>query len=404
MQRVLFVDDEPMILHGLRRTLRGMPEGWKMDFTDSGAAALELLRQGPFDVVVSDMRMPGMNGVQLLTEIKRLYPDIIRMVLSGHAETNVVMQAFGVTQQYLTKPCDQQMLRETLDRALTLKRRLNSDGVKQAVGSLESLPSLPAVYQELVACLKSPDASLTEVAHIISGDVGMTIGILKVVNSAYFSLPKPLATIERAVAFLGLKTIMALALEHGLFGGGQAMPAIPGFSLDQLRRHSLATATVARVLARQETVTAPFSDEAFIAGVLHAMGQLVLASSMPERYDKVAELARSEGLAWHEAEQELLQTTHAEAGAYLLGLWGFPNPLVEAVLFHTAPSQAPTPGWALPGVIHVASALAAHPGVADPDDPVLGLEPGYLQGLGLKDRWPDWREACRNVLAGSPEP
>lgn len=404
MKQVLFVDDEPMILDGLRRMLRGMRQEWEMHFAESGPAALELLARGPFDVVISDMCMPGMNGAELLAEIKRLYPDIIRLVLSGHAETDVVMQAFGVTQQYLAKPCDQQTLRGTVDRALTLKQRLNNDSVKRVVGSIDALPSLPVVYQELVACLKSPDASLAEVGRIISGDVGMTVGILKVVNFAYFGLPKPLAAIERAVAFLGLETVMALTLEHGLFGGGQDLPAIPGFSLDQLRRSSLATAAVARVLARQETVTEHLTDEAFITGVLHDMGQLVLVSGMPERYGKVGELAQSKGLAWHEAEQELLQTTHAEAGAYLLGLWGFPNPVVEAVLFHTAPSQAPTQGWGLPGLIHVSCSLAAHPEVADPDDPILGLEPGYLEGLDLKDRWPAWQEACRPMLAGSPGP
>lgn len=214
-----------------------------------------------------------------------------------------------------------------------------------------------------------------------------------------------LANFHTSLWQLGLLlAIMALTLEHSLFGGGQAMAAIPGFSLDQLRRSSLATAAVARVLARQESVTEELGDEAFITGVLHDMGQLVLASGMPERYGEVGALAQSKGLAWHEAEQELLQTTHAEAGAYLLGLWGFPNPLVEAVLFHAAPGQAPTPGWGLPGLIHVSSSLAAHPEVADPDDPILGLEPGYLEGLGLKGRWPAWQEACKAALGGSVGP
>lgn len=401
MNRVLFVDDEPLVLEGLRRMLRGMRQEWQMEFSESGAAALELVVHEPCDVVVSDMRMPGMNGAQLLTEIKRLRPDVIRVVLSGHAETDAVMQAFGVAQQYLTKPCDQQTLRQTVDRALGLKQRLQNDAVKRAVGSLDSLPTLPAVYQQLVTCLQSPDASLVDVGRIISGDVGMTASILKVVNSAYFGLGKPIKTIDNAVVFLGLSTVMALTLEHGLFGGGQAMPAIPGFSLDDLRRHSLATAAAARVIAGEEAGTENLTDEAFVTGVMHDMGRLVLALSMPERYGEVAALVGSQGLAWHEAERELLQATHAEAGAYLLGLWGFPNTVVEGVLFHPAPGQAPSQGWGLPGIMHVAAAMAARPGATDADDPALGLEPGYLEKLGLKDRWAAWHEACRPVLAGS---
>lgn len=402
MKRVLFVDDEPLILDGLRRMLHSMRQEWAMQFADSGASALEHLAQEPCDVVVSDMRMPGMNGAQLLSEVKRLYPDVVRIVLSGHAETDLVMQAFGITQQYISKPCDPQTLRQTVDRALALKQRLYNDNVRLVIGRMGALPNLPGVYQELVACLKSPDASLAQVSRIIASDIGMTAGILKVVNSAYFSLPKPMATIERALTLLGLKTVMALTLEHGLFCGRPAMLAVPGFSLEQLRRRSLATAAVARTLAAQEKVTEALTDEAFITGMLHDMGQLVLASGMPDRYGEVSALARERGLAWHVAESEILQTTHAEAGAYLLGLWGFPNPVVEAVLFHPAPSQAPTPGWGLPGLIHVAAAMAAHPGVTDPDDPTLGLEPGYLDELGLKDRWPAWRDACNAALTGEP--
>ncbi len=401
MQRILFVDDEPRILDGLRRMLRGLRQEWDMHFAESGAAALELLAQQPFEVLVTDMRMPGMSGAELLARVKELHPDVVRIVLSGHAERDAVMQTFGVSQQYLTKPSDQATVQRAVNRALVLRERLASPHIKQVLGGMSGLPALPSVYQELVACLKSPDVSLGEVGRIIGSDVGMTAAILKIVNSAYFGLPRPLATIERAVAFLGLDTVMSLTLEHGLFGSGEALIAVPGLNGDELRRRSLKIAAVARVLAKQEEVTRECGDEAFLAGVLHDFGMLLLASGLPERYAQVGTLAQSRPLPWEEAEREVLQTTHAEAGAYLLGLWGFEDSLIEAVLFHATPGQAPTPEWGLAGLVHVASAMVAHPQLTDPDDPALGLEPGYLARLGLRDRWPAWHEACAGVLSGS---
>jgi CheY-like chemotaxis protein len=85
-KRLLFVDDEAMVLDGLRRALHGMREGWEMRFVESGAAALEALEKERYDAVVSDMRMPMMDGAQLLEEVKQRYPDMVRMILSGAVE------------------------------------------------------------------------------------------------------------------------------------------------------------------------------------------------------------------------------------------------------------------------------------------------------------------------------
>lgn len=404
MKHILFVDDESRILDGLRRMLRSLRNEWDMQFAGSGAEALELLGQQPFDIVVSDMRMPGMSGAELLAMVKTRHPDVVRIVLSGHADSSAVMAAFGVAQQYLMKPCDQVIMQHTVNRALALKERLGSPQVRQVVGSLTGLPTLPSVYQELVAYLKSPNAALPQVARIIAKDVGMTAAMLKVVNSAYFNLPKPIATIERAVSFLGLDAIMALTLDHGLFGQGHALPEVAGFDPEQLRRHSLKSAALARALAESTDATRNLADEAFLAGVLHDVGKLVLAMSVPTRYCETRTMAAAEALPYYAAEQKLLQTHHGEVGAYLLGLWGFPDSLVEATLFHDVPLDAPTRTWALPAIVHLASAMASAPEVKDPADPALQLQPGFREHYNLDEHWPAWHAACRDALAESVTP
>jgi len=401
--RILFVDDEPRILDGLRRLLRSLRDEWDIHFADGGAKALELMASLPMDVIVTDMHMPGMSGAELLAEVRTLYPDTIRIVLSGHAETDAVMQTFGIAQQYLTKPCDQQLIRTTVKRALALRQQVGIQIAKDAMGSLSSLPALPAVYQQLVGCLKAPDATLADVAAIVREDIAMTVAILKVVNSAYFGLAKPITAIERAVSFLGINAIMALVLQHDLFGTGRVLPAIPGFDPQTLRRKSMRTAAIARRIAREEVSSQSQEDDAFLAGLLHHVGKLSLAAALPDRYVEVGRLATERGLLWRDAEREILQTTHAEVGAYLLGLWGFHDSVIDAVLFHDNPSQASSSEWGLPGIVHVAGVMASNPQLEDPDDPRGGMEVGYLADRGLVGRWSVWRTACREILDGSAQ-
>ncbi len=138
-RRILFVDDEPLVLQGLQRMLRTMRNEWDMAFAEGGEAGLALLAEAPFDVVVSDMRMPGMNGAQFLREVMRLYPTTVRLVLSGHADKDLVSQCVGVAHQYLNKPCDADTLKSTIQNALFLGNELASNDVKKIIGSIDTL-------------------------------------------------------------------------------------------------------------------------------------------------------------------------------------------------------------------------------------------------------------------------
>ena len=103
--RILFVDDEPLVLQGLQRMLRPMRNEWEMAFVESGRRALEEMATLPFQVVVSDMRMPGMNGAQFLSHVQELYPRTVRLILSGHADKDLIMKCVGTAHQFLAKPC-----------------------------------------------------------------------------------------------------------------------------------------------------------------------------------------------------------------------------------------------------------------------------------------------------------
>ena len=394
--RVIFVDDEPRVLEGLKRMLRPKRNEWQMTFVGSAQAALDALRAEPCEVVVTDMRMPGMSGAELLEVVQREYPDTIRLILSGQAETESVMKALGVSHQFLSKPCDADILQGTIARAFTLRDLAGNPAVKTLVARINKLPTLPATYRKLVECLKSPDADMNDVAQIISHDPSMSARLLKVVNSAYFGLAKPVADVARAGALLGLDRIMSLVLGQGLFAGGDG-PQVRGFSLEALWTHSLATATAAHRIAICEELDKDQVAAAFLAGMLHDIGKLVLAMGVPDEYARVLELARGRPGSERELETLELQAAHTDVGAYLVGLWGLPNNIAEAIAFHEDPGQCLGP-FSLPGIVHVADRIAHHPGIADPRTPELHLNYSYLEKNDRGERWNEWRQMCAGAI------
>jgi YesN/AraC family two-component response regulator len=186
-KRILFVDDDPNVLQGLRRMFRPLRHEWDMTFIESGQEALALLAHTPCDVVVSDMRMPEMNGVQLLMAVKERYPHIIRIVLSGYAGHELLLPSVKLAHQYLSKPCDAAILQTAINRTCTLYELLSKETLQRLVAGITLLPSLPTLYQEIMEAVHSPNSSLAQIGKIIEQDLGMTAKILQLVNSAFFA-------------------------------------------------------------------------------------------------------------------------------------------------------------------------------------------------------------------------
>jgi HD-like signal output (HDOD) protein len=381
--------------------LRPKRNEWNMKFVGSAQAALEALKSEPCEVVVTDMRMPGMNGAELLEIVQREYPDTIRLILSGQAETESVMKALGVSHQFLSKPCDAEILQGTISRAFALRDLAGSEQVKALVARINKLPTLPTSYQRLVEVLRSPSSSIDDVAAVISTDPAMTARLLKLVNSAYFGLQKPVADVARAGALLGIDRIMALVLGQGIFSDCEA-PKVEGFSMEALWQHSVATATAAHRIATAEKMDRDQVAAAFLAGMLHDIGRLVLAMGLPEQYTKVLKQAAA-GRPGELQQIEMLElrASHTDVGAYLVGLWGLPNTIAEAIAYHEDPSQARVESFGLPAIVHAADRIAYRPDIEDPRSPELGLNVAHFEKHGRIERWKDWREA---IAAASHPP
>ena len=394
--RILFVDDDPLVLEALRRMLRSMRHEWEMAFAPGGPEALEAMGEAPFDVIVSDMRMPGMDGSQLLQEVRRRHPEVVCIVLSGQSSEGMILRSVGPAHQYLSKPCDAETLRATVTRACALRDILHSDSLQRLVTQLRTLPSLPALYTELLEELKSPDVSSRRVGDIISQDVTMTAKMLQLVNSAFFGAPHRVSSPAETVTLLGLELVKALVLSVHVFSQLEE-PHIAGFSLDALWRHSQTTAAYARAIAAAEGLRKEEQGEALLAGLLHDTVQLVLASSLGDGYACTLAAARRDDMPIWEAEERRLGASHAEVGAYLLGVWGLPDPIVEAVAYHEQPGRCPTAAFSTLTAVHAANALSYRNGHGLSGYPIPRVDEEHLKRLGVWERLPEWRAACEAI-------
>jgi HD-like signal output (HDOD) protein/CheY-like chemotaxis protein len=397
MTRILFVDDEPAVLDGLRNLLRKQRKQWQMSFALGGKAALEELEKATFDVVVSDMRMPGMDGAELLRQVKDRYPAVARLVLSGHADQDMVTRALPVAQQYLSKPCDGEQLRGVIERVCGLQALVAGTAVRDIVGRLDKLPSIPETYVKLTSAIADPDTGTNDIARIVERDPAMCAKVLQLVNSAYFGLSRPLSSVAQATSYLGLDLLKGLALTLNVFASA---PRIPGFSFEQLQKRSI---MVAR-LAKQYVADPKDGEAAFTGGLVHDIGVIILALSIPERFAQVVQLAASTKRPLHEVEREELGASHAAVGGYLLGVWGLPLQVVEAVAYHHVLRDTPYERVDPLVAVHLASALAgealAPPGTTCADT----IDMARLESVGVAAQLPRWREQAateaRAVAAG----
>ncbi len=360
-QRILFVDDEPNVLSGLQRMLRSMRSEWDMRFCESGAQALEEMARQPFDVVVSDMRMPGMNGAEFLRETMHRYPSTVRIVLSGHAERDLVNQCVGIAQQYISKPCDPEQLKSLIHNATLIGGNMVAEGVKRIIGSIERLPSAPYLYVELVEALKEENVTTRSLGEIIQQDMGMTAKILKLVNSAFFGLRRTIESPQEALVYLGIDTIKGLVLANGIFEYARPLE-IHALTIQDLWDRSLLVGNGAKRLAKTEGLSRELQEETFVGGVLHDLGVLLLAYNFPHQYERVAEMVQAEGISISIAEQWEFGVTHAEVGAYLLGLWGIPASILNIVSLHHHPGRTPCPSFSPLLAVHLAGVFSkTHP-------------------------------------------
>jgi HD-like signal output (HDOD) protein/CheY-like chemotaxis protein len=385
--RVMFIDDEPNILAGLRRMLRGQRDQWDMSFANSGAEGLALMAELPADVLVCDMRMPGMDGVQVLAAVRERHPSTARIILTGQTDRESVIAALGLTQRFLLKPCKPEDLVTAIEQVVAVRLAVSEDQIQAFLGSVNSLPRPPAVYTQIVEAAARPDCEVEDLVRIIERDIATVTEVLKLVNSGVFCFPHPVDTLAGAIVLLGFDAIQALALASSALRSDVPVPA--SFDLDALAHRSMIIAEISRRIAIAEGGDRNAVSAAFLSGLLHNVGLLVQVGVNPDGWDRVRE-GSSDVWSQAMAEEEVFGCTATRASAYLLGLWGFAEPIVQTVLEQPV---SPDDLIATPAACALSFARAR---VDYPGTEVVPAPDGYL----TPKRLARWQGLAEDLLAG----
>ena len=380
-QRVLFVDDEVGVLQGLQRMLFEMDE-WDMVFVNSAEKALDAMREGCFDVIVSDMCMPGMDGAMLLSRVYAEHPNVVRIILTGHSELEATFRAMPVAHSFLTKPCRPGMVQELIGRSCALACLLDRADLRTLAGGVVALPVQADIHARLLDAVADPRVDVSHVARLVRADVGLSSKVLHLTNSAFFGSPCNFVSVDRALAYIGPAMFRRLVASRQVFGLGADAGLRDDLSLEAEQRHAVACANIAYRIAPLPELRA----DAFLAGLFHDVGKLIWAS-------RGQSLGASTAAACTPAPSP---ECRARLGAYLLGLWGLQRHVVDAVAYHHDPATACGAALELATVVHVADGLArALEAERSGRGGELTIDVEHLGRMGALGKLDEWRQMSR---------
>jgi HD-like signal output (HDOD) protein/CheY-like chemotaxis protein len=352
--RILFVDDDVHLLRGLRRMLFRQAREWQMEFEETGADAVTRLTSQHFDLLITDMRMPGMDGMEVLRQAQLLVPGVFRGVLSGQVDRDAVLLAMPLAHHFLRKPCAPERIQSIVTRVRRLHRMLPDPALRAAVGSIVRLPARTSIRRRLEQELARDEPALDRIAALVGQDIALSAKVLHVADTPFFSPPPRFLDVAEAVGFLGTSAVRLLLCQEDLFSEGDED------ELEKLLRHSR---LVARLLER----LLPSQPLAFTTGLLHDIGRLSDAPA-PQKAPLPARRSLAPGVS------------HEVLGAYLLGLWGAPITMVEAVAGHRDPTALQARTLSLGTGLALANRLAEEVAGGDPVGGDLNL-PVDLESL-----------------------
>ncbi|HEV8542471.1 MAG TPA: response regulator [Verrucomicrobiae bacterium] len=397
--RILVLIDNPAELATAAPLFSQLPEGWKVHVSENAADAICQLGQVHFDMVFVDLKEGPHASAQFLHEVWARHPDTIRFLLAGNMAPDLMVTCALGPHQFLQKPLDADAIRNALERASLVHCLFQQKDVQALVSRIRTFPSRPTVYVEVMKELRSAHASAMNVGELVSRDLAISAKLLQITNSAFFGFTRPVSSPSDAVLLLGMETTASLVLGIEAFSRLDNIKLLY-FSTEQVWKHCQAVAHSARAITEYMTNDSGLAHESYTAALLHDIGKLALAVNVEEQYRLALNSAREQNLPAWRVEREIFGATHAEAGAYLLSLWGLSAPVIEAVACHHLPARELAPEFSPSTALHLANALEDAESMAQnaqnsSAEPALDLD--YPPELGLQEHLDDFREIVRNA-------
>lgn len=392
--RVLFVDDEPNILSGLKRTMRCMRNEWEMEFCQGAEEALEKLRAGPGDVVISDMKMPVIDGARFLQAVREDYPQTIRIALSGETDASMIYRCVEHAHQYLAKPCSADTIKATVERAVSLRDLVQDEEIRKVVANVSSLPSLPEVYTKITEELLKDDPSMEKIGHIVESDIAISAKLLQIVNSSFFGLMRQVSSSGEAATYLGVDVVRSLVLTTGILSEFENSVIEPA-RLASIWSRGVQVGNTAQKIMKRVSADKLEAGYAMMGGMLANVGKLVIAANFPQQFADIEARLAASGESDLAVERSVLGQSHTEIGAYLLCIWGLPNPVVECAAFHHAPADCGENRFLPVAAVHIAMAIVD----SENGNDLPGLDHEFIDRLGLTAEVQEWAISAAETAA-----
>lgn len=392
--KILFVDENEDHLNELKELFIHDSDRWDISYVQDGLSAIELLQEERFQIVITDIEMPIIDGHQLLAIIRERFPHVLRIVFSETNDQETILKVAPLVHRFIAKPCSHSTLRQTIENTLYLNVVLDNESIRRVLIKTTSLPSVPVVYTQLMNRIEQPDFSLKEAAGLISQDMGLCANILKQVN--HLGLPETITDLDQAVSLLGLDVIRGIALTTHLFYS-MGNIEIKNFSLKRLMRESMLTGLFAKEIVLMENHSADLADDAFVAGVLHQLGTLVFITNFPEKYEQVLDRVITADRPITAVETNLIGVSHNQVGAHLLALWGMPETVLNGVAFYLTPEELKEKSFCTATAVYAAVRIANS--LIDEEEYDY-LSDTHFESLGLQENYSRWFEKCKLIYEG----
>lgn len=333
LKRILFVDDEIQILKSLSRLF--IDKEYDVVTAENGEDALKILESQEINLIVSDMRMPNMDGYQLLSKVREKYPKILRVILSGYADETITFRALqqNIAKLYMFKPWKNDMLIKLVEQIFETEDLLSHSDLLLLINNIEELPTIQSSYQRIIGMIEKDTDHLTEIAREIERDLSISTKVLHIANSAFYGVKT--GSIKQAVTYLGLQNIRNLILATSIMDS----ISVTGVGMDFAQKvweHAFLTNKILFFIF-EKCLKKKMSELANSAGLLHNIGIVFMLKFFSKNYINFVNKTVDEGFVFIELEKAEFKVTHQETGGYLLRWWDLPFPIVEAALYHHNP-------------------------------------------------------------------
>ncbi len=363
---IVIVDDEESILSSLRSLLRR--QRYDLHVFDTGALAVEFVTRHTPDIIISDMRMPEMSGIEFLDQAEFICPTSTRLMLSGYEDKSIIFDAIahGIAQQYIMKPWDDDELLTIIGNVIQSRQDLQRQHLDTMLQSISSLPSPPQAKKQIQRIFENENRSIRELVSDVEKVPALVARILRIANSVYFAARMPISTTLEAVSFIGAEYVESLILAMSVFHHAEDKLmqefAVP---LDDLWRHAVRRAALGHAIAK-EWPGFNQSSIAYTVCLLQDVGFIVRFNTEAEKSKQFVHITNTLHLSMHEAESKVYTLPHATVGAALLQLWNFPISLITAIGRH----HADTEGDILSQIAQVADIVESGD-FSQPHDPLV---------------------------------